>query len=169
MGEVMADVPDWLPELVLIEDYDGDWNRYVEAIYACFKADFLDKPIQYRGIRLGLKRHPEVQGKAVTFWHIVSEGPVEAERLPDFRRCERIRWPRPIIENSTDSCIKVWENERRGERRLCLWLEDAEYLVVLAIRNGYYLLWTTYYVTQQKQKDKLQREYVNWKKADAAP
>ena len=165
----MADVPDWLPELVLFEDYDGDWNRYIEAIYACFKADFLDKPVQYRGTRLGLKRHPEVQGKAATFWHIVSEGQVETQRLPDLRRCERIRWPRPIIENSTDACIKVWENERRGERRLCLWLEDAEYLVVLAIRNGYYLLWTAYYVTQQKQKVKLQREYEEWKRTDAAP
>ncbi|MNH30689.1 hypothetical protein D3C79_909980 [compost metagenome] len=44
--------------------------------------------------RLGLKRHPVIQGKEATFWHMISEGNDEAERLPDLRRCERIRWPR---------------------------------------------------------------------------
>ncbi|MCW3052154.1 MAG: rflB [Chthonomonadales bacterium] len=165
----MADVPDWLPDLVLFEDYNGNWQRYVEAVYACFKADFLDKAVLYRGNRLGIKRYPEYQGKSATFWHIVSEGQVEVERLPDLRRCERIKWPCAVIENSMEPDVKVWENERRGERRLCLWLEEREFLVILAIRNGYYLLWTAYCVMQYHQKTKLQREYEAWKKADAAP
>jgi hypothetical protein len=128
MGAIMADLPDWLPDLVLFEDYGGDWQRYVETVYDYFKTDFLDKRVQYRGIRLGIKRHPESQGKSATFWHLVSEGNVEEDRLPDLRRCERIRWPCPIIENCDEPCIKIWENERKGERRLCLWLEDEEFL-----------------------------------------
>lgn len=101
MEEVGADIPDWLPDLMLFTDFGGDWQRYIEAVYACFKADFLDKTVQYRGIRLGIKRYPEFQGKSATFWHIVSEGKQEDERLPDLRRCERIRWPCPVIEHNT--------------------------------------------------------------------
>ncbi len=165
----MADDPEWLPGLVFFEDYDGNWERYIDAVYACFKRDFLDKSVQYAGLRLGIKRHPEFQSKSTTFWHIVSEGSVEDERLPDLRRCERIQWPRPVIENCNDSCMKVWENVRQGERRVCLWLEDFDYLVVLAMRNGYCLLWTAYCVTQNHQRVKLQREYEAFNKADAAP
>jgi hypothetical protein len=29
---------------------------------------------------------------------MIQEGRTEDERTPDLRRCERIRWPRPIIE-----------------------------------------------------------------------
>jgi len=49
------------------------------------------------GKRLGLKRHPMTQNKEATFWHMIQEGSVESERIPDIRRCERIRWPRPSV------------------------------------------------------------------------
>ena len=79
--------------------------------------------------------------------------------MPDLRRCERIRWPRPIIDHGAEPVIRVWENERKGERRICLWLENADYLVVLARRRGYVLLWTAYPVTQPHRRRKLLREY----------
>lgn len=110
-----------------------------------------------------------LQEKVATFWHIISEGPIEEERLPDIRRCERIRWPRAIIENSEDAGIKVWENENKGEKRVCLWLEQQEYLVVLGFRGVNYVLWTAYCVTEQHRKRKLQREYESYHKDNAAP
>jgi hypothetical protein len=110
-----------------------------------------------------LKRHPVIQNKEATFWHLLSEGMIEENRLPDLRRCERIRWPRPIIEHEKDSRIKMWENKRGQEIRICLWLEDREYLVVLAKRTGYILLWTAYPVIENHRKRKLQREYDNYK------
>lgn len=88
----------WLPDLVLFEDFDGDWGKYLDVIYAYFKKDFADSQPVFRGKRLGLKRHPLSQGKEATFWHMISEGENEDERLPDLRRCERIRWPKPTIE-----------------------------------------------------------------------
>jgi len=151
--------PDWLPELMLFDDYQGDWTGYIDEVYACFERDFvLDRPM-YRGARLGVKRHPLIDGREATFWHIVSEGTVEAERIPDMRRCERVRWPRAIIEHCDEPCIKIWENTRRNERRILLWFEEQEYLVVLADRRGYTLFWTAYTVTQDHSKRKLQREY----------
>jgi hypothetical protein len=86
--------PDWLPPLVLFEGYNGDWTHYLEAIYALFKANFVDSKPLFRGIRLGLKRYPLTYNKEATFWHFIQEGQFEAERTPDLRRCERIGWPR---------------------------------------------------------------------------
>ncbi|MBT4132242.1 MAG: hypothetical protein HN929_03835 [Chloroflexi bacterium] len=158
----MSDTPEWLPPLVLFADYSGDWDAYLDAVYAFFWADFVeDKPI-FQGSRLGLKKYPETRGKEATFWHMIQEGAVEEERTPDFRRCERIRWPRPIIENSTDAAIKVWRNTRKGGERICLWFEEDSYLVVLADRGKYILPWTAYPVEREHQQRKLQREYEEY-------
>ena len=109
---------------------------------------------------MGLKRYPLIDGKEATFWHFTSEGAVEADRIPDIRRCERIQWPKAIIENAHDSSVLEWENERRGERRACLWVPEVDYLVVLAVRKDYALPWTAYLVTQDHQKRKLEKEYT---------
>ena len=165
----MRSSPAWLPPLVLFQEYNGNWERYVDILYRYFKKDFVDSSPTFRDNRLALKRHPMEQGKEATFWHLISEGRVEDERLPDLRRCERIRWPRPIIEHADDPLIKVWENKRKGEKRICIWFEDVEYLVVLALRKGYILLWTAYPVTRPHRKRKLQKEYEAYIKANAAP
>jgi hypothetical protein len=115
-------------------------------------------------MKVVLKRHPVEKGKEATFWHLISEGKSEKDRLPDLRRCERIRWPRPIIEHYDQPAIKFWVNERKGEKRLCLWIEGEEYLVVLAKRRGYVILWTAYLVTGTRRKMKLEKEYQTYKK-----
>ena len=155
----MANSPDWLPSLVLFQAYRGDWERYLQALYAYFTQDFINSQPSFEGTPIALKRHPVIQGKEATFWHLISEGERESNRLPDLRRCERIRWPRPVIEHTTEPVIKVWENERGSEKRVCLWLESAEYLVVLARRKSYVLIWTAFPVTEAHRKRKLQREY----------
>jgi len=155
----MSGIMDCLPPLVLFTDYEGDWNRYLEAIYLWFKQDFIDNKPVFQGRRLGLKRFPLSYGKEVTFWHMISEGKTEADRLPDFRRCERIRWPKPVIEHDDEPIIKVWGNQRGKEKRICLWLVPENYLVVLADRGNYILPWTAYVVEQDHQQRKLQKEY----------
>ena len=164
----MAYLPAWLPPIVPFEDYGGDWDRYLEALYKYFKKDFIDRRPLFRGRRLGLKKHPLEKGKEATFWHFISEGSREDDRLPDLRRCERIRWPRPIIENSNETVIKVWENKRGCDKRILFWLEKQEYLVIVAERRGYLLPWTAYLVTENHRKKKLQKEYETFKKANAA-
>ena len=165
----MSNFPNWLPPIVPFSDYEGNWERYLDALYSYFKQDFVDNIPLFKGRRLGLKKHPLAQGKEATFWHFISEGDQENNRLPDLRRCERIRWPKPIIENSEDVVIKLWENKRKNEKRILLWLENREYLVVLAERKGYLLPWTAYVVTEEHRKRKLQKEYKGFKKANAVP
>jgi len=155
----MSDELDWLPPLVLFNDYGGDWRSYLDAIYGYFKQDFVDSKPMFQGRRLGLKRHPLTHGKEATFWHLIQKGAAEEDRTPDFRRCERIRWPSPIIEHNAESAIKVWSNQRRREKRICLWFEQENYLVILADRGEYILPWTAYLVEQPHRQRKLQREY----------
>jgi len=164
----LTNSPEWLPDIVPLSDYGGNWEEYLEVIYSYFKQDFIDSKPTFRGRRLGLKKHPLEKGKEATFWHFISEGAIEDERTPDLRRCERIRWPKPIIENSDKSAIKVWENRRSNEKRILLWLEDQEYLVVLAERKGYLLPWTAYMVSENHRKKKLRKEYEGFINANAA-
>ena len=160
---------EWLPPLVPLSDYDGDWNRFVEAIYRIYKHDFVEDPPSFA--RLSVRRQvlPVDQGKEATFWHLISEGPNEENRTPDLRRCERIRWPRPIIAHSGEPPLKVWQNVRDRGPRVCIWLEDIDYLVILARRERYVVLLTAYPVTRAHHKEKLRREYEAYTKTKAAP
>lgn len=158
----MNDSPHWLPPLILFNDYGGNWDAYLEALYAWFKRDFIDSKPVFQGRRLGLKRHPMDQGKEATFWHMIQEGRNEEERTPDFRRCERIRWPKPIIEHDKDQAIKVWRNLRGREVRVCLWFERENYLVILTDRGDYILPWTAYLVEQPHRQRKLQKEFEEY-------
>jgi hypothetical protein len=160
-------VDDWLPKLLLLEDYAGDWEKYLEAIYEAFALDFMVGKIPYPEKRFSLKRHPMIQGKEATFWHIISEGKEESERTPDIRRCERIRWPLAMIENIGTDRVRVWHQQRQNkrdsqERRIAVSLPDFSYLMILADRGDFVLLWTAFLIEQKSQQEKLRREYELW-------
>jgi hypothetical protein len=161
----MTDAPDWLPPLLTLEAASGRWDAYEAAVYAVFKADFIDHTARFRGMRIGLRRHPMYNNREWAFWHVIQQGNVEADRTPDLRRCERIRWIRAIIEHVEDDRVAVWENERRGDRRILLWLEAEDFLVVLAVRNqGYAMLITAYPTNRDHTRRKLRREYEQARK-----
>lgn len=153
---------EWLPELVLFKNYGGNWERYLAAIYQHFCADFVDNKPNFQGVRLGLKRHPVIDGKEATFWHMISEGEKESERIPDFRRCERIRWAKSVIERNGEP-VKIWREPRNVENRIHLWLESEAYLVVLNERNGYILPWTAYVVEREHEKVKLNKRWEKYR------
>ena len=90
-----------VPALIFLEDYNGDWTNYLDAIYRAFQLDWGPgtRPKEVFGLRLGLKRFPESQGKSATFWHLIQSGDDESHRTPDLRRCERIKWPRAVTDN----------------------------------------------------------------------
>jgi len=159
--------PDWLPELVL---FCGNWESYEEKIYSIFLNDFVKSKPSFAGKPVNRKRYPEYKGKDFAFWHLVSEGAKEEERIPDLRRCERIRWPRAIIDRYLDiKHVKTWKNKRGTEIHICLWLEAHEHLVVLAERKAYYLLKTSYPVFEEHRKKKLRKEYDSYLKKLAPP
>ncbi|MBI5416690.1 DUF3800 domain-containing protein [Candidatus Poribacteria bacterium] len=118
----------------------NDWNLYLDKIYEFYKKDFIDNKPIFKGVKVSVKRLPFDKGKESNFWHIISEGTNETDRTPDLRRCERIRWPKPIIEHNNETIMKLWENERHSnkgiERNICIWFESAEYIVILRKRKN---------------------------------
>lgn len=154
----------WLPPLVLLEECGGDWGAYEEVLYGWFRKDFLESKPRWPGKRVALKRHPLANGKEATFWHFIQEGKVEEDRTPDLRRCERIRWPRPVMEafpgeaTASNEGIIWWQNRRGTETRFILTLPDFSYVVVVADRGEFVLPWTAYCVEREHQRRKLRRE-----------
>jgi hypothetical protein len=53
----MSALSNWLPPLVEMSAYGGDWNRFEATVYEFFRADFIPSAPQFRGKRVGLKRH----------------------------------------------------------------------------------------------------------------
>lgn len=148
---------DWLPSPIPYADFGGDSEKFIEEVYNCFVRDFLDdfnrRQLQFEGITLSLRRHPLVRGKEASFWHLVSTGKIEDERVIDFDRCECIGWARAIIDNANDPEIKRWENTRDGNTNICLWLESENYIVVLGKRNGYYILTNCLFCSRLQKKE----------------
>lgn len=163
----MSDHFPWLPALIRLADHGGSWESYEAELYDHFCNDFVHSKPTFRGVKLGLKRFPLSKGKEATYWHMVSEGNVEEDRTIDLKRCERIRWPRPGIDNSEETGVKVWETEVKGETRITIWLEAEDYVIILARRQSYILPWTAFVVDQEHRKRKLRAQYDAYMAAGA--
>ncbi len=157
-----------IPSLITLEEYGGNFSEYFEAVYQIFKRDFVDSKPNFEGTRLGLKKYPLVEGKEYTFYHMTHEGDVKNERVPDLRRMERIKYPKQMIDNSTNTILKVWRNKRKGRDRILIFHESESYLVVLADRGNYILPWTTYFIEENNRKRRLIKEYEDYLKAKTA-
>lgn len=160
----MEDPTAWLPDRICLEDFDGDFPSYLEALYQEYYFDWVENPPpEFQGKRVGLKRHPQLNEKDATFWHFITEGEVECERLTNLRRCELIRWPRRLIEAVGTDQVCCWAQPRRGrkgESRLAITTTDFSYLLVLADRVDYVLPWTAFPVEHDFQRSKLRKEWL---------
>lgn len=146
------------PALIAFDEFNGDWRRYEDALYAVFLQDILRYDLRFRGAKVTARRNPEHERKWAGFWHLISEGRIEDDRLPDLRRCERLTWIRWIIENADSHAeIDVWENRRGRETNTLLWFQE-DYLVVLSARAQNFLLKTAYCTERDHRIRKLRRE-----------
>ena len=90
----MAVAKDRLPELIYLEDYKGNYQLFIDAVYAVFERDFITHKATFGSHQLKMKYHPAFQERAYTFYHMTHEGDIETDRTPDLRRCERMPWAR---------------------------------------------------------------------------
>lgn len=149
-GEKVSVYP--LPPLILLDQFNGNWNSYQDALYNIFldsivnKLTFLDLPVSCRYFQPIAEMHR-------CFWHLISEGErTDEERIPNIRRCERIRWIPHLINNYRAGELLCWENKRGTNKNSVLWLPSENYMIVLSRRNNYYLLTTAYIHDQRKTK-----------------
>lgn len=170
----------WLPDKVLLSDYHGDWGAFIKAAYAFFAADFITSTPSLNGRLVKSKRHVAYEGMDHSFWHCIEEqvhgeAVSEGNRIPKIALCERIRWPRPIIERAVSSPdILAWTEIRRGHgasKRVHLLLKKERYVVVLDPRGkdaeglpNYYYLWTTFVCEGDRRYNQIIRRYENGEK-----
>jgi hypothetical protein len=160
-------IPAWLPPLVSLEDSRGNWYTYLTTIYNHYLRDFVERQPRFEGDPVSVRYHPAYEGKGATFWHIISEGSVESERTPDLRRCERIRWPRPMIEKANSlTDVAVWEAmkswRKQLQRRVYIALSNFSYLVAIGETSRGFDLITAFYLEKKHEREKLRREYESF-------
>jgi hypothetical protein len=165
-------VTSWLPPLLELAAHGGDWPRYEAAIYEVFRCDFVVRQPVYRGLRVGIQKDPKTNGKEFTFWHVITENwkpdGAEDDRIPDMRRCERIAWPKALIDLAVagDSRVRCWSQQRasadkRTQTRYVIAPEDFSFVVILADRTRYLHLVTAFPAEPHRQK-KFEAEFEAW-------
>lgn len=137
------------PELLPFSGDASKWAEYENLIYEAFMDSFVRPLVEFRGWKVSAQFRPETKGKGFSFWHTISEAldpknRNEEDRIPNFRRCERIRWIRWVIENAESDGFLWWENSRGRDTHVVIWAKGYDFAVVLAKRKNYYLLKTAY-------------------------
>lgn len=157
------DICEKLPNIVTLEDCEGAWDNYENALYCIFKNDFIINIPDFRDKPIGIFTNKMYNDKEKTFWHIISEGPDEFNRTPDMRRCERIRWPKKfIICDDCTNCneIRIWKALHKNNKyRYKIWCDKTDYIVILEERQDAFMLITAYLVTYPHARRKLTKEY----------
>lgn len=87
----MNDPAAWLPSLLRLEEYGGDWQRYIDAVYAIFERDFIQNPPTLQGLPVGY-RHLVVLARRDTYMLLVTAFPMEQERRRQRFRAEYEAW-----------------------------------------------------------------------------
>ncbi|MBN1988172.1 MAG: hypothetical protein JW783_02095 [Bacteroidales bacterium] len=156
------------PELLYLNDFNGNFQNYLLAAYVIFEYDFIKTQPLYDKIKVNVRKYPEVEGLHRTFYHITHEGEDEQNRTPDIRRMEQIRFPRFVIDNNKHCEILTWRNTRGNDERVLLFNKTENYLVVLTKRKEYYLFITAYYVETEHRKRALLKEHETYIKTKTA-
>lgn len=155
--------PPWLPGTV---DTNGEWRMVLAHLHEVFCRDFKDLRPTLDGLRVLWDARPSEKGHPESFWHLITRiDPVTRQRLFDPRRAERLPWCAAVIRNAASPEVKRWVYRQRGQRRLYLWLEDLDYVVVLEPQPERsprrFFLVTAYLLDGPSQRRAMRRRYAN--------
>ena len=162
----------WLPKLEFWNDYGNNWDEYQDMLYSIFKTDFIENHPVFEGKQVNIRKHPIEYGKEEAFYHVTCQDYLKnGERVPDFRRCERIRWVRAFIENyncdsaQCEDCkgVKIWNESYKSAIRVHILLEEERYMVVVEPRDSYCLLITAFYFEHDHSLRKKLQHYEMYK------
>lgn len=158
----MREKIDWLPEKILRCNFSSD-SDFLKEVEDAYKNDFVRGVVCFRTTPVKRKTYPiRHNGEDASFWHITTCGNSEDSRVRSYDRCERIKWPKAIIENEKDFLINVWEE---GKKLLLHFRftefqpHEKDYLVVLEKRNKYYVLWTAYPIEWEHTRQKYLKRF----------
>lgn len=160
------------PEIITLNEFGGNYNEYEEALLNLYEADLWKGGLTFLGLKVVPRVHKrfEVNDKILdwTFAHFTSKGEIEENRELDLRRCEKIGFIKPIIDNIHLDCVKVWENTRldnksKPKTSVVIWCECVNCKIVLTKNNGnrgdYYVITTFYLINNPIKIQKHNKEY----------
>lgn len=152
-------------DVICCEDL-GQYADYENQLYQLYLDLYINGGLSYNGNRIKMKYYPPEYNERTGFYHLICENydhtGDENDRTPNLRRCEKIAWADEIIRKCAPALcgeIKIWENNRKGKKSLLLYCDDIRYLVVLGVRNGYYMLVSAYPVCYPNARRDLLKEY----------
>lgn len=160
----------WKTDIITMEEYNNNWFSYRNKLYEIFKRDFIDNILYYKGKEINCRIDPIHNNYEYGFIHLTEKKRKDngdwSDRIPDFRRCERIEWNKLYIEhylcNKTchlTSCkgIEYYEFWFHSKIRLVFISIEDRFKVILEKRTNYYLLITGYYIDEENIKSEEKR------------
>ncbi|HDR9061242.1 hypothetical protein KDX16_24785 [Burkholderia vietnamiensis] len=152
-----------------------DATKIIDYLYQIFHRDFVATQTFLNGtIWIDPKSSRKENGKEATFWHLTTRNTkviskqgnqnVEViERLPDYRRSERLEWVRIIIEGHDDPRVRCFYHQESNEKRsirLYLWAYQHDFVVILQkLGKSSSFLVTSFYVDHERKRDDYQKRY----------
>lgn len=157
----MCNRPFWLPEII---NMDGNWEKKIIELFEIFCRDFeIGKPY-YEGLEVWWDKRKIDGNYPEGFWHITTKGK-PFNRIPDFRRSERLPWCGPSINNSGDPIILRWDYQENKKIRTYVWLENFDYVIILEKKHignrVIAFLVTAFHVDGSRTKSQLKDKYRN--------
>lgn len=158
-------LPDWLPPML---DLNGNWADVLQELYSVFSRDFKRGPLML-GSEPVWHDNRILPGDVYEecFWHLVTRKDRQhGDRLPDFRRAERLPWCAPILQNHQDPAVVFWHyREGDGRIRTYAWLERGDYVVILERKlkriGAVAFLITAYHIDGESMRRNLRRRHQN--------
>lgn len=154
--------------ILVCEDF-GHFKEYEDGLFEIFLSKYENGAIVYNGLPVRMKHYPPNYGPRSGFYHLICENydhtQNEEDRVPNPRRCERLKWPETIIMSCGSQCpeLLVWENKRHGKENIVLFCPELDYVVILSKRKNYLLLTTAYPVEYNNRRNNLLEEYNKYK------
>lgn len=162
----------WLPEKVCRDSSFNKEHDYILYIRDIFESDFIRDKTYFNGLQV-IVNSGVIASNSDTFSHIISQGTgklippdYKEERTLCPKRCERIKWCKAVIENSSDKFVNCWEEKNKNKIRIHIHLRlseldanEPDYLVVLEKRKTHFLLITTFCLETIRNKEKYKRRY----------
>lgn len=160
-----------------------DAGELFNYLYGLFHRDFVANPTWLNDqIHIDPRSHRMDEGKEATFWHLTSREQKHLvkqgnrfvtvkERLPDYRRSERIEWVRQIITNHTNAAIRCFYHQESNEKqdiRLYLWAYADDFVVILQKlgRSSAFLV-TSFYIDHQGKRDDYEKRHKRYASGQA--
>ena len=155
-----------------------DVGQLFDYLYGFFKRDFVEnRTYLNQCIYINPQSQRQEDDKEKSFWHLTSrhekynvkEGNryvTKVERLPDFRRSERIEWVKQIIENHDHAEVRCfYHKETTGSKpiRFYMWAHDADFVVILQKlgRSSSFLV-TSFYIDKPYKRKTYQKRYDDY-------